>query len=235
MSAPTTNGRPAPPAARGPAGAAPPYPVPARAGLPRAHRRSPGLIALAVLLMAGCAAIAGALVLGADDRTEVVVAARDIPAGTQITEEDVAAGELAGSGVAAISGADADALLGQTATTAIPAGALLHADMVARAPTPGAGLQAVGVALAPGRLPAELAAGRDVVVQLVPAGVDAAAGGEAPAGSVLVSSAEVLSVTADPSGSWLVSLAVADEDAADVSAAAAVNRVAVAMLPLGQE
>ena len=183
--------------------------------------------------MAGCAAIAAALVLGADDRTAVVVAARDIPAGTRISEQDLRAGEIAGTGVSAVAAADAGALLGQTATTTIPAGALLHADMVQRAPAPSAGLQAVGVALAPGRLPAELAAGRDVVVQLVPAGVDGAAG-EAPAGSVLVASAEVLSVTADASGSWLVSLAVADGQAAAVSAAAAVGRVAVAMLPLGQ-
>lgn len=104
--------------------------------------------------------------------------------------------------------------------------------MVADAPPPGPGRAAVGVALPPGRLPTELAAGRQVQVVLVPAGQDGAAA--APAGSVLVGSAQVLSVAADPSGVWLVSVAVEAAAVPAVTAAAAVDRVALGMLPLEQ-
>lgn len=185
---------------------------------------------LAVLLIVGGAAIGAALFLAGDSRSQVVVAARDIPVGSVITEQDLTAGEISGGGVAAIAGSDASRLLGQTATSRIPAGALVHADMVDPAPPPEEGKVAVGLALVAGQLPAsELAPGRQVQVLLVPPAQETAAAD--PTSQVLVDEAEVLSVAADPSGAWLVSVAVDHADAPAVSAAAAVNRVALGLLP----
>lgn len=187
-----------------------------------------GRVALAVLLMVGGAAVGAALYLASGDRTQVVVAARDIPVGTVIGEQDLAAAELAAEGVSAIAGSDARQLLGQTATTRIPAGALLHGDMLDPMPPPGPGQVAVGVALTAGQLPAaELAPGRQVQVLLVPQ--DATT--EDPDSSVLVQDAQVLSVSADPSGAWLVTLAVDSADATKVSAGAALKRVSLGLLP----
>ena len=193
--------------------------------------RPTGRVVLAVLLIVAGAAIGAALYLAGDDRTQVVVAARDIPVGTVISAGDLTAGEISGEGVGAIAGQDASRLLGQTATTRIPAGALLHAEMVDPAPPPGPGRVAVGLSLSAGQLPtAELAADRLVQVIQVPAAADAAV--EAPQSTVLVPEALVLSVGADPSGAWLVTVAVASEDAPAVSASAAAGRVTLGLLPV---
>lgn len=199
--------------------------------VPRGRRRSRGQLVLGVLLIAGCAAAGSAVYASADSATTVVVAARDIPVGAQLTQDDLAAAELSGAGVTAISGGDAGLLLGQTATTAIPSGALLHADMVQQDPPPAEGEVSVGLALEPGRLPAELTAGRDVRVLLVPAAQEA---GSDPEGQALAEVARVLSVSADPSGMWLVSVQVPQESADAVSAAAAVGRVSLSMLPVSE-
>lgn len=185
---------------------------------------------LAVLLIVAGAAIGAALYLAGDDRTQVVVAARDIPVGTVISAADLTAAEISG-GVAGVAGSDARLLLGQSATTRIPAGALLHADMVDPAPPPGEGKVALGLALSAGQLPAaELTSDRLVEIVQVPAAADAAV--QDPTGTVLVPEALVLSVTADASGAWLVTVAVDRDDAPAVAAAAAAGRTTLAMLPV---
>lgn len=197
---------------------------------PRAGR-SNARVVLAVLLIVAGAAIGGALHLAGDSRTQVVVAARDIPVGTVISAGDLTSGEMSGTGVGAIAGADAGLLLGQSATTRIPAGALLHADMFQAAPPPGEGRIAIGLALSAGQLPAaELTPDRMVqVLQVLPA---SEASAEAPVSTVLVEDALVLSVTSDPSGAWLVTVAVDEADAPAVAAAAAAARVSVGLLPV---
>lgn len=186
---------------------------------------------LALLLIVAGAAIGAALYLAGDSRTQVMVAARDIPAGTRISADDLTVAEISGTGVSAIAGADVSRLLGQTATTTIPAGALLHADMVDPAPPPGEGKVAVGLALTAGQLPvAELVPDRLVQVLQVPAASDAAV--EAPVSVVLVEEALVLSVSADASGAWLVTVAVDRADAPAVAAAAAAGRATLGLLPV---
>lgn len=225
---------PAPPHAdRAASTSSPPQVTKAPASAVRAPRagRSNTRVVLAVLLIVAGAAIGGALYLAGDSRIQVVVAARDIPVGTVISAADLTAGEMSGSGVGAIAGADASRLLGQSATTRIPAGALLHADMVDPAPPPGEGRIAVGLALTAGQLPAaELTPDRVVQVLQVPPTTEATV--EAPVSTVLVDDALVLSVTSDPSGAWLVTVAVDEDDAPAVAAAAAAGRVSVGLLPV---
>lgn len=193
--------------------------------------RSNGRVVLALLLIVAGATIGAALYLVGDSRTQVVVAARDIPVGTLISAEDLTAGEISGGGVSAVAGVDAGRLLGQTATTRIPAGALVHADMVDPAPPPGQGQIAIGLSLTAGQLPAaELAPGRLVEVLQVPTPSEAAI--QTPVGTVLVEEALTLSVSADPSGAWLVTISVDRQDAPAVVVAAAEGRATLGLLPV---
>jgi hypothetical protein len=205
----------------------------------------PGMLALAVLLMLGCGAAAGALVLAADASLTVLAAARELPAGTVITAQDLRAAELSGSGLAAIPADKAGTLLGKTVLGAVPAGTLLNAGMVASAPPPGRGKIAVGLALEASQLPAaELTAARQVEIYRLPASTDAVpaagnpdlAGAQQPtagAGQVLVPRAQVLSVTPGSTGGFLVTVEVDAALAAEVSTAGASGRVAVGLLPVG--
>lgn len=212
----------------------------APARLPRGPRRNLPLAALAVVLILGCGAVSGALYLSADERITVVAAARDLPAGTVITAADLTDAELTGSGFAAIPGDAAYTLIGKTMVGPTPEGTLLNAGMVLERPRPVEGTVAVGLALRPGQLPAgQLAAGRDVVIFEVPAVTDGQVaapveGGDAgDAGSmVLVDRAEVLSVTPDAAGTYLVTVMVDAASARAVSAAGFASRVTVGLLPL---
>jgi len=213
--------------------------------LPSGRQKTPpAMLALALLLMLGCGAAAGALVLSSDTSLAVVAAARELPPGTVITAQDLRAAELSGSGLAAVPADKAGTLLGKTVLGAVPAGTLLNAGMVASAPSPGAGQVAVGLALEASQLPAaELAAGRQVEIYRLPASTDpvpaledadsARAPQASAAAGVLVPRAQVLSVTPGSNGGFLVSVEVDAARAADVSTAAALGRVAVGLLPVG--
>lgn len=201
---------------------------------PRSHR--PLVVPLlGVLLVIAGAALGGLWQVSTSKLVTVVAAAHDIRAGATITRDDLKAAQVAGSGIAAIPGSDARSLLGQTAVGPIPEGALLTRPMLTNQPVPAKGAVAVGVSLKAGQLPsAEISAGRQVSVLLAPA---AAQGAAAPAkelsSTVLVPRADVVSVTADPSGNWLVTVSVAAADAPAVSGAATAGRVALVLLPAG--
>lgn len=224
----------------------------APARLPNGRPKTPpAMLALCLLLMLGCGAAAGALVLASESSVTVVAAARALPAGTVIGPEDLRSAELSGSGLAAIPGDRAGTLLGKTVLGPVPEGTLINAGMVASEPAPAEGRIAVGLALEASKLPAaELAAGREVSIYRLPgtgdplpgeadsAGAAAARTSEPStsplgAGQVLVQVAKVLSVTPGTNGGFLVTVEVGSGPAPDVSAASALGRVAVGLLPLG--
>ena len=205
---------------------------------PRPRRWQPARAAAGVLLMLACAAVAGALVLRANDTVEVLTVVRDIPAGAVIAENDLTIADLGGSGVAAIPASSASQVVGQTATTNISKGTLLSAPMFARDPVPAAGELAVGLSLKSGALPVdEVTAGSTVRVFRVPAdngNEDTIA--EARQDPVLVEQAQVLSVQPDESsGQWLVTLVVDADSAAELAQGAATNTISLAVLPVGHE
>lgn len=188
------------------------------------------LLVLALLLIVGCAVTGGWLFSVAGNRSMVLVAARDIPPGHQLSEADLAEGQLSGSGVSAIAASERAKVVGTYAVAAVPAGTLLAGKMFAATTLPGPGQVAVGVALKPGQVPAELSAGRAVDVLLVPA---AGAGGAAPGtASVLAANGSVLSITSSTSGGWIATVVVPEASATAVSAASSAGRVALVMRPL---
>jgi hypothetical protein len=133
------------------------------------RQRRPALAALAVLLIVGGAALAGLLALRVDERVPVLVAARDIPVGQQITTADLAVARIAAEGVAVVGSGKADRVIGQYATRTIRAKQLIDASVVDRSGFLRPGSVAVGVPMTPGRVPAQgLEVGDVVQVLRVP-------------------------------------------------------------------
>jgi hypothetical protein len=199
--------------------------------LPRPpRRRSAGLAALAVLLVAGSAAVAGLLALRIDDRVDVLVARADIPAGTQITESMLAVAPVAAQGVDLIPASQRSRVVGRYAAVPIPAERLIDARMVSDRSALRAGSVAVGVVLAPGTAPAGgLQQGDRVTVY----GTDAE-------GKVLTSEAVVSSVKAPESGTFgstgsdsVATLIVPESVAAAVTAASAAGKIAIGLTERG--
>ncbi|MGF1662539.1 MAG: SAF domain-containing protein [Kineosporiaceae bacterium] len=200
------------------------------------RERRPVLVALGLLLVAGGALSAGLLALRLDERSPVLVAARDIAAGQQITEDDLAEAPVAADGVELIRATAADQVVGTYAAAGIPAGRLLDTSMLARDGFLGDGLAAVGLAVPPGRLPAEgLEPGDRVSVVSVPEGgpprevsedaVVSTVGGPPAEGS--------LTAPATGDGNELVTLVVPASDATDVAAAAIAGSFSLVLLERG--
>ncbi|WP_019873115.1 SAF domain-containing protein, partial [Sporichthya polymorpha] len=162
-------------------------PLPTRA-------RRPGLIGAAIALIVGFALTGALLVSSAGGKTEVLVAAHAVPAGHVLTGEDLRATGVAGD-VRAIAATDLSTVVGRTSAVDLAAGQLLNRDMLTDIPVPGAGQALVGLALAPGRFPADgLQPGDQVQAIEVPT----AAGAGADLGSPrLLALGEVYALRAD--------------------------------------
>jgi hypothetical protein len=195
------------------------------------------MIGLAILLIVGSAAVAGLLAMRIDSRVPVLVAAHEIPVGAQITLADLATQRVASDGLEVLPASAADQLVGRYAAGTIPAGRLLDQAMFAQTGFLKDGAVAVGVSLAPGRMPASgLRAGDKVQVVDVKDGI----------GVVLVDNATVSSApdstsssgafgggSAGGSGSVVATLIVPPASAPAVAASSAANRIAVVLLRRG--
>lgn len=196
--------------------------------LPTRQRR-PGYVALAVALIFVCAAVGAWLYAQAGEKTQVVVVARDVPAGQVIARVDLSTVAVAG-GVRAVAGENLDGVVGQTAAVPMLQGMLVQRSMVSSAGPLTDGTAAVGVALKGGQLPADgVAPGDTVAVLQVPtaAGGGARSGGDGP--QVLVEQARVFAAKQDPAqaGGTLLTVLVPTNAYLDVAAASAAGRVAV--------
>lgn len=207
-----------------------PRPMPAAPPLraPRARRR-PGLIALGVALIALGALTVAWLVSSSSQRLGVLVAARDIPFGTAISDADLAIADIAvDPGVAVIPAADRRTVVGQVAATTVVAGSLLAPGQIAVAGPPTDGQVLVGVPLKSDRLPAGgLVPGDRILVVGTPA-----ADADPPAGPPATLAATVVRVgPVDVNGVAVVDVTVAAGDGPALAARAATGRIAVVVLP----
>lgn len=178
--------------------------------------------------------LVGAFGLGAvlwrsagDARLPVAVLLAPVARGAVLAEADLRPAEVAlGDGVRAVAWADRARLVGKTAVADLPAGAVLVDALVADQAALGAGEALVGLKLGPGGYPAgDLRAGDPVtVVGAMTAGATDA-GAAAPA--TITASATVWAITdlTDQEASVLVTLRLAEADAARVSALADQVRV----------
>lgn len=190
-----------------------------------------------VLLVA--LSVAAFVVIGGEreGRRELLVVARDVPAGRVLTVQDLRPVSVgAGAGVDVVAADAVDAVVGRVAVVPLVAGSLLAAGAVGDGSrVPPVGRAVVGAALKAGQYPPELARGDGVSVILTASaasGVDptvSAPSAGSPARSVPGLVVTVQGDEANPAGTGgvVVSLQVAEADAETVAEAAAAGRVAL--------
>ena len=196
--------------------------------LPTRQRR-PGLVALAVVLIVGLAAVGMYFFQQAGAKAPVLVVAREVPAGHVVQRGDLSTVSVAGS-VTAVAAAHIDSVVGETAAVDLLPNMLVQRSMLTTGSPIGAGQVMVGVAVKPGQMPADgLGAGDRVEVLQVPA--KDATGPAAP--TVLTDAAVVFSTAADPSatGGVVLSLLLPRSTGPLVAAASAAGQIALVRVP----
>lgn len=204
-------------------------PLPA---LPR--QRRPKMWLLGVFLV-GLGALAGAAYsLSTQERTPVVVMARDVPVGARVSAADLRSAAVAvESGVEVVPAGRMSRVTGSFAAVPLRAGTVLAASQLTSGVAPGQGQQVVPVALQPSQLPArELRPGDRVVVAATPG---APATGGAAAGTAPVLEETVPAVvdrvgSPDPQGTVVVDLVVDADQGVVVAQQASTGRIAVVII-----
>lgn len=134
------------------------------------RRRRPGLIALSVALIASGGLAGAVLYTSSGHRTEVVVVARDVPIGSQITQADLGHASIAlDPAVKSVEASRSGTLVGQRAAVDLIAGSLLAPGQVTKQSLIKPDEQLVGVSLKPSQLPATpLSPGQKVLIVSTP-------------------------------------------------------------------
>jgi hypothetical protein len=167
----TTSPVPGPAAGRIASPAGPPSAPPAAAPrMVRQRRRRPGLIALSVALIAVGGLSGAVLYTSSGHRTSVVVVARDVPIGAQITRADLTEASIAlDPAVKSVKASGEKKLIGQRAAVDLKAGSLLSPSEFTSKTLVGPNETLVGVSLKPSQLPASpLSAGQKVLIVSTP-------------------------------------------------------------------
>lgn len=206
-----------------------------RAQVSPPRQRRPALAALALLLIVGGALVAGLLAVRMDSRVPVLVAARDIEAGAEITADDLKTVPVSASDLDLIGEEYADQVVGAFAATSIPANTALDERMVTTKDPIDDSKAVVSVPLDPKLTPADRVQAGDLV-QIVRA--SSQSGNARPED---IGTAYVLSVSAPDTeefASDAVSsaiLLVPAEASGAVIAAASAGEAGLAILASGQK
>ena len=182
--------------------------------------------AFAVLLVVGGALAALLIALNLEHRAAVLAANRHINPGERIESGDVRVVDVAvPEDVPVVADVDRGRVVGGVASSPIPAGALLNSDAVSDGPSVANGEVVVGALLSPGELPVPALRPGDRVGLIE---VAAEGGGSARE----LGEATVYGAADGPQpGSQLVSLAVTQGVANEVSIAGAGQRLRLHLLP----
>lgn len=210
-------------------------PVPAPK-IVRQRRMRPGLLGLAVLLVALGGLGSAWAVTTVRATGDYLAVARPVAIGSPLTEADLATVQLAGGqGLKPVPAADRAKVLGRYAAVALVPGSLLTATQLTDKPLLAPGRQQVSLGLKPSQVPAKVLLPGDPVLLVATPGANAGRDGAAlpPAtryeGVVVGTSVEDVS-EADVE-EVVVYVAVADRDAAAVVTLAAQDRIAVVLKP----
>lgn len=211
------------------ASAVAPIPVPRRA--PQRHMR-PGLVALAVALIAvGGLAAAYAVTLVGSTRTYLAVA-RPVAVGAALVPADVTTVRITTDpGLRPISATNVDRVVGRHAAVALVPGTLLTGDQLTDVPIPGPGQSLVGLGLPEDRLPASRVKPGSAVTLVATtqtSGVvqpDSTSTGPPPTFPAVV--VDVRKGVRD--GTLLINVTVSKADAATVAALAASDRIVIVL------
>jgi len=196
-------------------------------------RRRPALWMLSISLVAGGALLAVDAARSAGHKSAVLVAARDVGAGEQITPADLALVHVSTDpGLRTVPAGDQPSVVGSVAAVDLKAGSLLTSAELTGTATPAAGTVLVGLALKAGQLPArELSRGDRVLIVATPGQQDPAnpaqPGRPGTYGAVVQDSAP----TAAGDGSTILDVVAAQDTAPALAADAAGGHIAVLLLP----
>jgi SAF domain len=197
----------------------------------RTRDRRPALAALAILLIMLGALGSALIAYRTGDRVDVLVAAREIPQGTQVTAEDFTVARVAHDGGAVVEADSLSAFVGAYSTARIPEGALVANTMFTVDGVVPEGGQLVGVAASTVLRPSETL-GADDMVRLYSVPPEGSGDSE-----TVVEAARIVHVAAGAPTSDLVHLTVLvpDGDAAEVVQLNAYGQLGLAKLPDGTE
>ena len=185
-------------------------------------------VALGVILVVAGALIFGLMVQSAGDRAAVVVAARDINPGQVIAAGDLRVVDVAIDGKAStVPASQRGELVGQTATSRIPAGALLSLGQFSADSGIAPGSVVVGALLGPGGLPVPNLRVGDEVTVLEARDTERSATDAEPLGNATI----YMVTPGTQPGTQFVSLVVDESLAQRVTDAAAGQRLRLVLRP----
>jgi Flp pilus assembly protein CpaB len=160
-----------------------------------AYRRRPWQIGLGVALVVLCGAIGATLFQSSAKRVPVVIAARNLPAGTVLTPADLATGSLpASDNITAMSASGVNLLIGQQLAVPTTSGQLMVRAMVSTHPPLAAGSEVVGLLLKGDQMPSVPIVVGDRVQIIAVSTPGQASSGSSSVGTSLVATATVLAV-----------------------------------------
>jgi hypothetical protein len=194
------------------------------------RHRNPTWIVAGVLLVL-LSALGGVLLFtSTDDRSDVLVAARDLDPGRPVERSDLRVQRVAlDANVSSLPVESAPELVGEHPIGRIPAGTMLSAAMFEPAVPLGPGEMVVGAALDPGEAPLfKLEVG--AAVELVKVTVPAAGSAETDGSATSIGTGTVWAVEPVASGQLWVSVRVKGDVGMQASAAAAQDRLRVALI-----
>ena len=204
---------------RPPAGRRPdPSPDSSRDASPRPVHRNPVWLVAGVLLVV-LSALGGVLLFSAnDERTDALVAARDLAPGEVVDRDDLRIERVAVDGVDIVAPSAAEVIVGRHVVGPVPQGALLHPAMFAVEAPLGPDEMDIGAALDPGEFPqsdipvgaaVELLVSRAVEPVAAPGGVGAAPSAVTPGEASSIGVGVVTAVEERATGQLLVTMRVA--------------------------
>lgn len=205
-------------------------PVPAPS-IVRQRRIRPGLLGLAVLLVALGGLGSAWAVTTVRATGDYLAVARPVAIGSPITEADLATVQLAGGqGLTPVPAAEKGRVLGRYAAVPLVPGSLLTIGQLTDKPLLGPGRQQVSLGLEPSQVPARRLRPGDAVLLVGTPGPNAARdGGRPPAATKFEGT--VVDTDVSDKETVVVYVAVADRDAPAVVTLASQDRIAVVLKP----
>lgn len=187
--------------------------------LPSSRERRPALVALAFLLIAGGAVLAGWLALRQSHTDTYLIVDQKVPTGEQIQASDLRKIELPSEGVDFVPSSSAAEVIDSYAMADLLEGTVIAPGMYGDAPELQADQDRIGLDLDPGKYPQGLEVGDQVVVLL---------SSEAASTPRMLSSGTVRSIRqADTGGGASVDVVVSNRCSAQFAAGSANGDVAV--------
>lgn len=197
---------------------------------PVATKRRPGMVALAVALIALGGGTGAWLLTRTAETQEVLTLASPVARGEAIEATDLTLSELPMStlNLSVVASAQLEDIVGQVATVDLLPGTLLTPDSVADALAPASGQSVVGVTLTETQRPAKpVSAGDPVRFVSTPQ-----AGGEMPLEDPATIDATVINTQAASNGGIILNVELPTEQAPLLAALAATNRIALVIDPV---